>query len=68
MSEMQKITAHVPAELLRSAQEATGKGITDTVKEGLEALARSDAYRKLRSLRGKLPLDIDLKELRRDRR
>lgn len=65
---MQKITAHVPADLLRRATAATGKGITETVRLGLDLIASREAARGLRRLRGKLRLDVDLAELRRDRR
>ena len=68
MNETQKITAHVPAQLLRRAQAATGKGITETVRLGLDLLASAKAAEELRRLRGKVRLDIDLVELRRDRR
>lgn len=66
--ETQKITAHIPKKLLKNAQEVTGKGITDTIKEGLEKLALARVYEKLLSLRGKYKFSIDLKELREDRR
>ena len=68
MSDMQKITAHVPLESLRRAQAATGKGITETVRLGLDLLASARAAEELRRLRGKVRLDLDLAELRRDRR
>ena len=68
MSETQKITAHVPLESLRRAQAATGKGITETVRLGLDLLASARAAEELRRLRGKVRLDLDLAELRRDRR
>jgi len=63
----QKITAHVPSELLRRAQAATGKGVTETVRQGLELVAASNAAASLRKLRGKVRLSINLDELRRDR-
>jgi hypothetical protein len=65
--DMQKVTAHLPAELLRRAQEMTGQGITETLKRGLEELTTAEAYRRLRLLRGKVQLSIDLAELRRDK-
>lgn len=63
----QKVTAHLPAELLRRAQEMTGKGITETLKRALEELTATEAYRRLRALRGQVRLAIDLEELRRDK-
>ena len=68
MKEVQKITVPVPAESLRRAQAATGKGIAETVRLGLDLLASAKAAEELRHLRGKVRLDIDLAELRRDRR
>ena len=68
MIEMQKITVHVPVESLRRARAATGQGITETVRLGLDMLASAKAAEGLRRMRGKLRLDLDLAELRRDRR
>lgn len=68
MNKIKKITAHVPAEVLRRARLATGKGITETVRQGLDLLAAAKAAQELRRLRGKVCLDLDLAELRRDRR
>jgi len=59
MLDTQKITAHVPKELLESARKATGKGITETVKKALEELVQRQACANLRALRGKLHLEID---------
>jgi hypothetical protein len=66
--ENQKITAHLPKDLLRSAQRATGKGITETLREGLELLRAREAGRRLRALRGKVKFSVDLMALRRDER
>lgn len=63
-----KITAHVPARLLEKAQAATGKGVTETVRLGLGLIASAKAQEELLKWRGKVRLDLDLKELRRDRR
>ncbi len=68
MKKMQKITAHVPIELLQRAEAATGKGVTETVRLGLGMLASAKAAEELRRLRGKVRLELDLEELRRDRR
>jgi len=68
MSEMRKITVFVPAKLLASAQDYTGKGVTETVREGLERLSRARFYERLRALKGKVKFDdFNLDELRRDR-
>ena len=68
MKAIQKITLHVPVELLRRAQKATGQGITETVRQGLRLVAARDIYRKLRDLRGKVAVDVDVETLREDRR
>ena len=62
-----KITVHVPAGLLGRAQDATGEGITETVRRGLRLVAARDAYDRLRKLRGKVQLDSDMTVLREDR-
>jgi hypothetical protein len=54
MARLRKITVNVPAELLEKAQEASGGGITQTVRTGLELVAASRAYARLRQLRGKV--------------
>lgn len=65
--ETQKVTAHLPVELLLRAQQVTGQGVTETLRRGLEELTTADAYRRLRALRGKVKLSINLEELRRDK-
>jgi len=67
MDTARKITVHVPEDLLRRAQDATGEGITPTIRKALELVAASGTYEDVRRLRGKVPLKIDLKELREDR-
>ena len=62
-----KITVEVPEELLERAQEASGKGVTATVREGLRLMAAAEAYRGLRRLRGKVTLSVPLDRLREDR-
>ena len=64
MSEVKRITANLPEDLLEEAMETTGKGITDTLTEGLELVRRTRAYRKAVALRGNLDLRIDLEESR----
>lgn len=63
----QKITAHIPVTLLKEAQAATGKGITETLKIALSQLAHASAYEALRKMRGKVTFSIDLEDLRKDR-
>jgi len=56
----QKVTAHIPVNLLHEAQLVTGKGITETIKIALNHLARANAYEDLRKMRGKIKFSIDL--------
>ena len=63
---LQKITVHVPHVLLTRAREASGSGITETVRQGLHLVATRVAYRKLRALRGKVRFDLNMKRLRED--
>jgi hypothetical protein len=57
----------VPAELLEKAQKATGVGVTQTVRTGLQLVAASQAYDRLRQLRGKVRFSRSLAELKADR-
>ncbi|HEX9500352.1 MAG TPA: hypothetical protein VGA10_01735 [Thermoanaerobaculia bacterium] len=66
MGRLKKITVQVPADLLRRVQNE-GEGITETVRNALESLARDRAYAKLRALRGKVKFSVSLAELREDR-
>lgn len=59
-----RVTANLPQELLERARRVTGKGITETLVEGLELVRRSSAAAKARALRGKLTLDLDLESSR----
>lgn len=63
---LQKITVHVPHALLARARDASGSGITETVRQGLHLVAAREAYGKLRALRGKVRFDLDLERLRED--
>jgi hypothetical protein len=67
MARLRKITVNVPAELLEKAQEASGGGITQTVRTGLELVATSRAYERLRQLRGKVRFSRSFAELKSDR-
>jgi hypothetical protein len=62
-----KITVEVPPELLDRAQRASGSGITQTVRTGLQLVAAGQAYAKLRELRGKVHFTRTLDELKADR-
>jgi hypothetical protein len=67
MTTARKITIEVPAGLLEKAQEASGMGITQTVRAGLQRVAASRTYAKLRQLRGNMRFSRSWKELKDDR-
>ena len=62
-----KITVEVPPELLDKAQRASGTGVTQTVRTGLQLVAASRTYARLRQLRGKVRFSRTLAELKADR-
>ena len=62
-----KITVEVPEDLLEKAQQASGAGITQTVRTGLQLVAASHAYARLRELRGKVRFSQTTDELKADR-
>jgi len=62
-----KITVEVPAELLTRAQKASGAGITQTIRTGLELVAAGRAYERLLRLKGKVHFSRTLEELKADR-
>jgi hypothetical protein len=62
-----KITVEIPQELLEKAQQASGSGITQTIRTGLQLLAASQAYDNLRQLRGKVRFSRTWEELKEDR-
>jgi len=55
-----RVTANLPVALLERARRITGKGITETLVEGLELVRRSSAAARARTLKGTLRLDLDL--------
>ena len=66
MKKSKRITANLPADLLKDATQVTERGITDTIVYGLQLVKRTSAYEKAQKLKGKLNLDIDL-DLSRER-
>jgi hypothetical protein len=62
-----KITVEVPEDLIARALQASGEGVTATVRRGLELVAAGRAYEDLKALRGKVRLGLDLERLREDR-
>jgi len=68
MTAMRKITVHLSADLVESAQAATGAGVTETIRQGLERLRRERFYAQMKALRGKIDFSgFDLDELREDK-
>jgi hypothetical protein len=67
MEAARKITVEVPPDLLAKAQRASGTGVTQTVRAGLELVAASETYQRLRQLRGKVRFSRTAAELKADR-
>lgn len=67
MDTARKITVEVPQDLLEKAQRASGTGITQTVRTGLQLVAASQTYARLRQLRGKVRFSRTSAELKDDR-
>jgi hypothetical protein len=67
MKGQKKVTVVLPDDLLDRAQEATGEGITPTIRRGLELVAAGKAFARLRTLRGKVRFSVDVALLRDDR-
>ena len=67
MNTTRKITVEVPLALLEKAQQASGTGVTQTVRTGLQLVAASRTYARLRQLRGKVRFSRTLAELKADR-
>jgi hypothetical protein len=68
MTRRKRVTANLPEDVLAGALQATGKGITDTLVEGLRLVRRAQAHQKAMALRGKLVLKVDLEGSRERRR
>lgn len=67
MEKARKITVEIPPELLDKAQRASGTGITQTVRTGLQLVAASQTYAKLRRFRGKVRFSRTSADLKIDR-
>lgn len=67
MKPARKITVEVPADLLERARRVGRTGITQTVRTGLQLVAASETYARLRQLRGKVRFSRTLAELKADR-
>ena len=64
MNRTRRVTANLPEDLIDDAREVTGKGLTETLIEGLKLLKRSRAFSKAMALKGKLDLKVDLRSSR----
>jgi hypothetical protein len=67
MASPRKITVEVPPDLLKKAQRASGKGITQTVRTGLQLLAATRAYDRLLKSQGKVRFSRTWQQLKDDR-
>jgi hypothetical protein len=63
-----RVTANLPVDLLDAAIEVTGKGITETIVEGLTQVRQQRFYERAIALRGKIRLEIDPEQARGRRR
>ncbi len=63
---LKKLTIEVPEDLLKRATTVSRQGITPTIRRGLELVAASGTYARLRDLKGKLKFSIKLSKLRED--
>jgi hypothetical protein len=62
---VKKVTVSIPADVLERARKVTGRGITDTIVEGLLELDRQRRRSALRALRGRVRFELDLGKTRR---
>lgn len=62
--DVQKITVNLPVSALERARRITGKGITATVLEGLEEIARRERRVALASLKGRVDFELDVEATR----
>jgi hypothetical protein len=67
MDKFRKITVEIGPELLDKAQRASGVGITQTVRTGLQPDAASQTYARLRRFRGEVRFSRTSADLKIDR-
>jgi hypothetical protein len=67
-SKIKKVTMELPEALVRDAQAETQESLTETVRQGLELLVARRAGRFLADMQGKVDLNLNLADLRRDRK
>lgn len=64
MGAVRKVTVNLPKELLDSALQLTGHGITETIVQGLIEIEKREKRQALKQLRGKIDFDLKLRETR----
>lgn len=64
MNKTKRTTANLPEQLLKEAMAASGRGITETLIEGLKLVRRTRAYRLATELKGKIDFNIDINSAR----
>jgi hypothetical protein len=62
---LKKVTVNIPVRILERARTITGRGITETIVEGLLELDRQRKRSALRALRGRVSFQLDLEKTRR---
>ena len=62
---LKKVTVNVPSQVLERARTITGRGITETIVHGLLELDRQHKRSVLRTLRGRVRIELDLEKSRR---
>jgi hypothetical protein len=67
MKRARKVTVEIPPDLLEKAQRASGAGVTQTIRAGLQLVAASGTYDRLRQFRGKVRFSKTVAELKADR-
>jgi hypothetical protein len=67
MKKERKVTLMLPEELIEKALEATGEGLTPTLRRGLELVAARGAYSGLLKQKGKFDLVLDYKQIKKAR-
>lgn len=61
-----RLTVVLPRDLIQRATDATGLGLTTTIRRGLEALVSANACEWLRKRRGTFKFSINVDQLRED--
>lgn len=62
MGDLRKITLNLPAELIDGVMADSGKGLTETIREALEAKLAAAAYDRMLALKGKVEFAMSWQE------